>query len=55
MLAMRHRSLRQQVTLLVGLLCFALVCIVAVGAAYIAQSRVREVAADRGTAHRHGP
>ncbi|MFC1457665.1 diguanylate cyclase [Microvirga arabica] len=43
MLAMRHRSLRQQVTLLVGLLCFALVCIVAVGAAYIAQSRVRAI------------
>ncbi|MBM1170600.1 sensor domain-containing diguanylate cyclase [Microvirga arabica] len=40
---MRHRSLRQQVTLLVGLLCFALVCIVAVGAAYIAQSRVRAI------------
>lgn len=43
MLAMRHRSLRQQVTLLVGLLCFALVCIVAAGAAYIAQSRVRGI------------
>ncbi|MBJ6127955.1 sensor domain-containing diguanylate cyclase [Microvirga splendida] len=40
---MRHRSLRQQVTLLVGVLCFALVCIVAAGAAYIAQSRVRGI------------
>ena len=28
---------------LVGILCFALVCIVAVGAAYIAQSRVRGI------------
>lgn len=43
MLAMRHRSLRQQVTLLVGFLCFGLVCIVAAGAAYIAQSRVRGI------------
>ncbi len=43
MMAMRHRSLRQQVTLLVGILCFALVCILAAGAAYIAQSRVRDI------------
>jgi diguanylate cyclase (GGDEF)-like protein len=43
MMAMRHRSLRQQVTLLVGILCFALVCILAAGAAYIAQGRVRDI------------
>jgi Tfp pilus assembly protein PilN len=40
---MRHWSLRQQVTLLVGVLCLALVCALAAGAAYIAQSRVRQI------------
>ncbi|MEE1612905.1 sensor domain-containing diguanylate cyclase [Microvirga sp. CF3016] len=43
MVAMRHWSLRQQVTLLVGVLCLALVCVLAAGAAYIAQSRVRQI------------
>jgi len=43
---MRHWSLRQQVTLLVGVLCLALVCALAVGAAYIAQSRVRQIVMD---------
>jgi diguanylate cyclase (GGDEF)-like protein len=43
MIAMRHWSLRQQVTLLAGVLCLALVCALAAGAAYIAQSRVRQI------------
>ncbi|WP_201834603.1 hypothetical protein [Microvirga zambiensis] len=46
MIAMRHWSLRQQITLLVGVLCLALVCILAAGAAYIAQSRVRQLVMD---------
>jgi diguanylate cyclase (GGDEF)-like protein len=40
---MRHQSLRQQLTLLVSVLCLALMCILAAGAAYIAQSRVRQI------------
>jgi diguanylate cyclase (GGDEF)-like protein len=40
---MRHWSLRQQVTLLIGVLCLALVCVLAAGAAYISQSRVRQI------------
>ncbi len=43
MIAIRHWSLRQQITLLVGVLCLALVCALAAGAAYIAQSRVRQI------------
>ena len=49
MTAMRHWSLRQQVTLLVGVLCLALVCILAAGAAYIAQSRVRQIVMENET------
>jgi len=43
MVRMRHQSLRQQLTLLVSVLCLALMCILAAGAAYIAQSRVRQI------------
>jgi hypothetical protein len=54
MIAMRHWSLRQLITLLVGVLCLALVCILAAGAASIAQSREhprpRHVRAFQGSA-----
>lgn len=43
MMRMHHRSLRQQLTLLVSVLCLALMCILAAGAAYIAQSRIRQI------------
>jgi diguanylate cyclase (GGDEF)-like protein len=39
---MRHLSLQKQISLLVGLLCLGLVCGAALGAAYIAQQRIRE-------------
>ncbi len=39
---MRHLSLQKQISVLVGLLCLCLVCGAAIGAAYIAQQRIRE-------------
>jgi diguanylate cyclase (GGDEF)-like protein len=39
---MRHLSLQKQISILVGLLCLGLVCGAAIGAAYIAQQRIRE-------------
>ena len=46
---MRHWSLRQQITLLVGVLCLALALVLAAGAAYIAQSRVRQLVMENET------
>ncbi|MBF9233573.1 sensor domain-containing diguanylate cyclase [Microvirga alba] len=43
MAIMRNLSLRRQITILVGLLCIALVSAAAIGAAYIAQQRTREI------------
>jgi diguanylate cyclase (GGDEF)-like protein len=39
---LRHLSLQKQISILVGLLCLGLVCGAAIGAAYIAQQRIRE-------------
>lgn len=48
---MRHLTLRQQITILVGLLCLSLVCAAAAGAAYIAYRQTKqEIMADSAEA-----
>ncbi|NIX76443.1 sensor domain-containing diguanylate cyclase [Microvirga terricola] len=43
MAIMRNLSLRRQITILVGLLCIALVSAAAIGASYVVQQRTREI------------
>lgn len=43
MALMRNLSLRRQITILVGLLCIALVAAAAIGASYVVQQRTREM------------